>query len=353
MRLAPLLLTLLHLASVESSLLPQSFSYAISRLKPRSWRRGKPLNIHFGFAEYPKYFHEPDGSEALHHYDLRYHHAVLGFDEKTNTQIHLMRSYLEFFRKNHMETWLAHGTLLGWWWNAKLLPWDWDIDTQVSMATMVHLAESHNATKYTYASQTDTEFNPATSKQIPISRKYHLDVNPAIYTRHRNQGANIIDARWIDIRNGLYIDITAVAETHPKESPGTWACKNYHRYRTNDLWPMRETIFEGVPAKVPYSYNGVLAHEYGEKALAIDEFRDHKWSSMDRVWVRKTPKEIEHQREDARSARRKKQEEKAERLKEENEREKGMLFSKEVEEKARAKEEQEGRMRGVDATQET
>ena len=352
MRLDLLFTAILILANVESSHLPDSLSRRFSHLKPRAWRRRKAPKVEFGFAEYPKYFHEPDGNEALHHYDSRYHHEVLGFDEKTNTQIHLMRSYLEFFKINHMETWLAHGTLLGWWWNAKLLPWDWDIDTQVSIATMAYLAENYNTTKYTYTSKTDTEFDPATSKQKSISRKYHLDVNPALYTRHRNQGANIIDARWIDIRNGLYIDITAVAETHPEGSPGVWTCKNYHRYKTHDLWPMRETIFEGVPAKVPYSYNDVLSREYGEKSLAMDEFRDHKWSLMDRVWVRKTPSEIEHQDEDARAARRRKQEEKAERLKEENEREKGMLFSKEGEEKERAKKEEEDRLRGVSPVEE-
>jgi hypothetical protein len=88
----------------------------------------------------------------------------------------------------------------------------------------------------------------------------------------RGDGANIIDARWIDTRNGLFIDITGLAETHPDTKPGIWSCKNYHRYHTSELYPLRETIFEGVPAKVPYNYDKILVDEYKEKALVDTEY---------------------------------------------------------------------------------
>ena len=32
----------------------------------------------------------------------------------------MIRAYLTFFRENNMDTWIAHGTLLGWWWNGKV-----------------------------------------------------------------------------------------------------------------------------------------------------------------------------------------------------------------------------------------
>ena len=86
---------------------------------------------------------------------------------------------------------------------------------------------------------------------------------------------NIIDARWIDLRNGLFIDITGLSETHPDTNPGIWSCKNYHRYHTSDLYPMRETVFEGVVAKVPYSYDKILIDEYQEKALVVTEYEGH------------------------------------------------------------------------------
>lgn len=68
----------------------------------------------------PKYFHEPGGSELGNHYDSRFEHGIQDYADKKDTQLHMLRAYLTFFNENHMETWLAHGTLLGWWWNGKV-----------------------------------------------------------------------------------------------------------------------------------------------------------------------------------------------------------------------------------------
>jgi phosphorylcholine metabolism protein LicD len=38
------------------------------------------------------------------------------------------------------------------------------------------------------------------------------------------------------------------------------------------LYPLRETTFEGVTAKIPYKYRDFLAGEYGEKALSNTEY---------------------------------------------------------------------------------
>lgn len=68
----------------------------------------------------PKYFHEPGGTQLANHYDSRYHHGIQVYADRKDTQLHLLRAYLTFFNVNHIETWLAHGTLLGWWWNGKV-----------------------------------------------------------------------------------------------------------------------------------------------------------------------------------------------------------------------------------------
>lgn len=111
--------------------------------------------------------------------------------------------------------------------------------------------------KYTGIGENGTEIN----------REYLLDINPNSVERERGLGLNVIDARWIDIRNGLFIDITGLSETQPEVQPGIWVCKNYHRYNTRDLYPLRETVFEGVPALVPYSFDRILTHEYSGQAL--------------------------------------------------------------------------------------
>lgn len=223
-----------------------------------------------------KYFHEPGGDDILGHYDARYFHGVVSYEERTDTLTHLIRAYLGFFREQGLDTWIAHGTLLGWWWNGKMLPWDWDVDTQVSAATLQYLANNLNRTMHFYVSQ-----------DKKVKRHYLLDVNPWIWERERGDGMNIIDARWIDVRNGLYIDITGLSEIHPDIFPGVWSCKNYHRYSTSDLYPLRESIYEGVPAKIPYAYDKVLTQEYQQKALVLTEYEGHFWDPSLKEWVKK------------------------------------------------------------------
>lgn len=207
-----------------------------------------------------KYFHEPPGSYENSHYDIRFFPGE-PVDEETRKDSlrHLIRSYLQTFRSLGVETWLAHGTLLGWWWNGRFMPWDTDLDTQVSGTTLLWLGANLNMTTHNYT-YTDDAGEVKT-------REYLLDVNTFVSERVRGDGNNVIDARWIDKRNGLFIDITGLSETEPVTMPGIWNCKNYHRYSTRDLYPLRETIFEDTPALVPYNFDKILTKEYSQKAM--------------------------------------------------------------------------------------
>ncbi|OAL01848.1 hypothetical protein IQ06DRAFT_128878 [Phaeosphaeriaceae sp. SRC1lsM3a] len=211
-----------------------------------------------------KYFHEPGRDEPLAHYDRRYFSGIVTDAERTDTQVHMVRAYLSFFRERKLETWIAHGTLLGWWWNGKRLPWDLDLDTQVSNATLHQLGQQYNQTRYEYKSPDDG-----------ILRTYLLDVSPWIWERVNGDGFNVIDARWIDTWNGLYIDITGLSETDPDSRPGVWSCKNNHEYETEELYPMRDTMFEGVQAKAPFEYEKILKDEYQPSALTRTEYNGY------------------------------------------------------------------------------
>ncbi|KAF2671646.1 hypothetical protein BT63DRAFT_176220 [Microthyrium microscopicum] len=219
---------------------------------------------------------EPGNDDQLGHYDIRYFKGIVSYEERTATLSHMMRAYLNFFRERGLETWIAHGTLLGWWWNGHILPWDWDVDTQVSGDTLAYMARHLNQTKHQYAGK-DTE----------STREYLLDVNSMSWERVRGDGMNIIDARWIDTKNGLYIDITGLSETDPQTSPGIISCKNLHHYQMRDMYPMRETTFEGVPTRVPYAYDKLLVEEYQEKALTLTEYEGHIWDSETKTWIKK------------------------------------------------------------------
>jgi hypothetical protein len=79
------------------------------------------MNIHhLNRSLEDKYFHEPGRDDILGHYDTRYFKGVVSDQERSETLSHMMRAYLDYFRDNKLETWIAHGTLLGWWWNSKV-----------------------------------------------------------------------------------------------------------------------------------------------------------------------------------------------------------------------------------------
>ncbi|MCJ1287529.1 hypothetical protein MMC26_006881 [Xylographa opegraphella] len=289
--LATLVLTSLLLANAKPIAVPSEIDSSVYDLNDA----GEPDWVAIkAYEDSKKYFHEP-GSHApgsddmLGHYDTRYFGELLSYESKRDTQVHMVRAYLEIFQELGIETWIAHGTLLGWWWNGKaclteiiitMLPWDWDIDTQISESTLKYLATNLNHTFHTYTAATSAVHND------PVTRTYLLDVNSQWEERERGDGFNIIDARWIDVHSGLYIDITAVSETDPDVLPGLLSCKNLHRYQVKDLYPMRETMYEGVLAKVPYNYDLILVEEYREEALVRTEFEGHVWDASKKEWVK-------------------------------------------------------------------
>jgi LicD family len=119
-----------------------------------------------------------------------------------------------------VETWIAHGALLGWYWNQALLPWDTDLDVQISAESMAFLAKSHNMTKYQYRMP---------DEETP--RIYLLDINPHYSILSSQDVANKIDGRWIDTTDGKFINITAVHYEEAKSS--TLFCKDGHQYEVS------------------------------------------------------------------------------------------------------------------------
>ncbi|RKF65864.1 Protein MNN4, partial [Erysiphe neolycopersici] len=220
----------------------------------------------------PKYFFEAGATVELERYDIRYFSGVVTSEEKLETLQHLIRSYMTVFQNNKIETWIAHGTLLGWWWNGKILPWDGDLDTQVSDSTLKWLATNMNMTIH--------DFKFTESVDSYKSRQYLLDVNPYAENRSRGNGNNVIDARWIDTKNRLFIDITGLSEVEP----GILSCRNNYRYRVSDIYPLRESKFEGVTVKTPYNFKPILIEEYSNRALESTTYYGYHWVPEQREW---------------------------------------------------------------------
>lgn len=172
-----------------------------------------------------KHDHQPLTIASFNqHYDGRFADRPLEETEQKAAVRVLIQTYLATFRDLGVETWIMHGSLLGWWWNKQALPWDDDADVMVTEPSMYYLAAYHNMTTYYYQ-----------YSAIPEGRTFLLDINPHYTTRSESDTLNVVDARWIDMENGLFIDITAARYDldHP-QGEGVMICKDGHEFRVGN-----------------------------------------------------------------------------------------------------------------------
>ncbi|KAL1305678.1 hypothetical protein AAFC00_007271 [Neodothiora populina] len=220
-----------------------------------------------------KYFHE---STFHPHYDGRFAEKPLPYDEKRVHLTALVQTYLSTMNDIGAETWIMHGSLLGWFWNKKIMPWDSDIDVQMSENSMTHLADYYNMTVHHFK-----------LPGVPKGRDYMLEVNPNWINGSITDTLNVIDARWIDTDSGLFIDITTLRPNLTAQEEGHegyMMCKDKHHYNHSDIFPLRESTFEDIPVKIPYAYTDLLIEEYSHEALAVRDFENHHFDQLTMEW---------------------------------------------------------------------
>ena len=96
-----------------------------------------------------------------------------------------------------------------------------------------------------------------------------LEINPT-YNAIEPDKLNMIDARWIDRDTGLFIDITSVRPNMTARSMGVRGalmCKDEHNYLEKQIFPLRDSIFEETPVKIPFDYTELLQAEYTKESL--------------------------------------------------------------------------------------
>ncbi|KAJ3119686.1 hypothetical protein HK098_005232 [Nowakowskiella sp. JEL0407] len=207
-----------------------------------------------------KYFHETPYSLV----DTRFANeaAFADMDHRRKMLVDVVKAWSDFCMENNLITWMAHGTLLGWFWGQKIFPWDKDLDYQMPLADMIKLSY-FNGTKYKH--------------------RFLIDVNPHIVNRG-HEFNNIIDARFIDTRNGLYADITALSTFYyPNVS-----CKSVHMYPYNYIFPLHSTTFEGVDVWRPHDSVSILVQEFKEESMqkTLMKFDDYsfEWNDDEKSW---------------------------------------------------------------------
>ncbi|KAH9838181.1 putative mannosylphosphorylation protein [Teratosphaeria destructans] len=247
----------------------------VSRDAPFAQVRTKLNRSHQKYDKhaYGKYFHE---SSFDNHYDGRFAAKPLQYDERRHHLTALVQTYLSSMHDIGAETFIMHGTLLGWWWNRKSLPWDSDIDVMVSEKSMRYLADHYNMTVHRYR-----------LPGIDAARDYMFEMNSHCLNDSIDK-VNMIDARWIDTDTGLYIDITTLRRNHTAEALGDLGAmmvKDGHHYHHDEIFPLRESTFEGVPVKIPYAYAQILIEDYEEQALSGLVWANHRFDQEKQEWV--------------------------------------------------------------------
>lgn len=244
----------------------------------------------------PKYFSEARIFDTLlgDHYDWRFFGGFkVGSSEQATTLHRMIRTWLSFCRKQGITTWMAHGSLLLWYWNGIAFPWDNDIDVQVPVMDLHRLSLQFNQSLV--VEDAEDGFG-----------RYFLDCGTFITTRNHANGQNNIDARFIDIDSGLYIDITALAVSSdsapdryhgllneatdaPNEDINTqlqvYNCRNKHFSSLAELSPLVRSYVEGEVGYIPKRYSDILTTEYNNKGIIEKYFSSRLFMPQLRLWV--------------------------------------------------------------------
>ncbi|CUM63908.1 uncharacterized protein PRCAT00001496001 [Priceomyces carsonii] len=220
-----------------------------------------------------------------HHFAYPFFKRYVSNRERQSIVHHMVRAWFQFAEAYNYTSWINYGSLLGWAYNGVNLPWDTDVDIQMPIQQLDKLGRKFN--------KTIVIENPRYGNS-----KYFLEVAPT-YVKQGN-GKNFIDARFIDINSGLYIDISALSYTHhkppskalenipPKERSKAMVvhCKNWNWHPYDELFPIRHTYFEGGSVYIPNNVSSILSRKYGKGSYTNKlHFLNHNYQKDINLWV--------------------------------------------------------------------
>lgn len=235
------------------------------------------------------------------HYDWRFFSDALFYEkvgwtkaervERTNIILErLLRNWNRFAEEKGIVTWIMHGPLLSWYWDGLMFPYDVDIDIQMPISEMIRLTKEYNQTLV---------IEPPSEGY----GRFLIDVGTYIHNRERSDTGNHIDARFVDVDSGIYIDITALAKSsfnlpnEYKENPivsknendanaEVYNDRRKHFYTLPQLEPLHYSMMGGVPLYVPHQIEDRLRWEY-RKGLDDYEFKDWYFVPKLQLWLMK------------------------------------------------------------------
>ena len=192
------------------------------------------------------------------HLDARYSKKIPSQIEIKKELKRILNVFAKLSSQHNIKPVLLHGSLIGYYFNKQILPWDNDIDIILIGSSIDNIK---NLDRYQ-------------TKDILI------EVSPNSIDRSIPNNANCIDARVISKINGAFIDITYLTPTDDKNIV---RCKSPHYYDIDVIMPLKKTTFEEAQIYVPNNIEKCLVGEYGKNVL-IPRFKD--WKFKDGKWVR-------------------------------------------------------------------
>ena len=160
----------------------------------------------------PKYLEEAgslQGSKFGSHRDKRFYNGAASDTgiSKAARMNSLIRTFQKFVQSNGLVSWLSHGTLYAHLYNGLAFPWDDDFDIQMPIKHL-HLLAQH--------------YNQSLILEDPRegNGRFFLDVTSSISVRTNANGKNNIDARFVDVDSGVYIDITGLSVSSASYNKG-------------------------------------------------------------------------------------------------------------------------------------
>lgn len=259
----------------------------------------------FGVLEEPTYYKlatllkDENNADSGWHNEWRFFNGALRYLRKGYTQHQLeireqiildrlLRNWFRFTQEKGIVSWLSHGPLLSWYWDGLMFPFDIDIDIQMPSAELNRLTANYNMTLVVE----------------DISEgygKYLLDCSTFLHHRDVASKDNHIDARFIDVDTGTYIDITGLGrnnETAPPEFESYIRNKNSHG-KSVELYmdrrkhwinyekisPLKYSMLGGVPVFIPNDFMSLLNLEYS-KGTSSYYFDGYYYVPCLRLWLR-------------------------------------------------------------------
>ena len=192
------------------------------------------------------------------HLDLQYGKKKLNKNDIHKELKFLLKESTQLFEKNNIKAIIMHGSLIGWYFNKKILNWDDDID--ISIADEKSIKNLLKLDRYQ-------------------TKDFIIKINPNYKNRNINDRRNVIDARIISKRNGVFIDITFLSQLNNY----IINCKSPHYYKKTNIFPLKKDIFENCNVYIPNNFKSCLIQEYGSNVF---NKRYENWIFKNNDWIK-------------------------------------------------------------------